>query len=490
MQRLTFIVGGILALIILAILYRLAVPSDPSYISPAAYESYIRAQERAEALDPIKTLAGATWWAFLALLPVGAIWWAITVTVDRQKHRRPDERGLLPIDAADASVVGIAALQAHHQAQLAAATRPILPHTLTYAPKMSNQTGTDSTGLAAAPAAISVPSLADLLAAGTIGRAAPDSPMILGYGADGPIMGSWKKLYSCAVGGIAGSGKSSTISFLLAQSALRGARLYLIDPHSSDAESLSKRLEPIAAAFAADPADDQADISRVIRLVANELERRRAGHPDRSPVVLAVDEYSSLIRGSSGDELGKLVESIAQQGRKLGVYAQVGGQIWTGSRSGGSETRDSLASFYVHRCRPAQARYMTGLLAADLPDDLIDLAPGEGYLLDVTGELQRVRMPHADEGSMAAVGRLLTDDAPTLEVPRQVPGNRVEVVLPAHPDAVNLTIEEQRIVERILAGETIPDVCRAVAGTSNGRAYSKAQVDVASAIRKALGGQQ
>jgi len=129
---------------------------------------------------------------------------------------------------------------------------------------------------------------------------------------------------------------------------------------------------------------------------------------------------------------------------------------------------------------------MTGLLAADLPDDLIDLVPGEGYLLDVTGELRRVRMPHADESSMAAVGRLLTADAPTLEINRQAPGRSMESVLPGHQDAEKLTDEERRIVERILAGETIPDICRAVSGATNGRAYSKAQTDIAAALRKAL----
>ena len=487
MRAVTILFGGILTLMILALAYRIIVPSEPTY-SPSRYNTYMLDQERAEAIAPLKTFAAATWWTLLAVAPALGLGAVIAVAVDRVRHRRPDDRGLLPVAAEDVPSVAIAALQSHHQAQLAHAQRVILPSTLHYAPKVSSSTSEAAPSLAGPAAPLNVPSLAALLADGTIGRTSPNSKMILGYDADGPVMGSWGHLYSCAVGGIAGSGKSSTISFLLAQAALRGARLYLIDPHGGDRESLTQRLGPMAAAFGADPADDQASIGKVIRLVETELDRRMRGHPDRTPVIVAIDEYSSLIRGAGGDDLALLVESVAQQGRKLGIFAQVGGQVWSGSRSGGTQTRDSLASFYVHRIRPAQARYMTGLLAADLPDDLIDLPPGEAYLLDTFGDLRRVRMPLADEGSMAAVGKLLTDDAPTLTIPRQAPGNPEAVVLPTHPNAVEAMSDgDRRIVERFLAGESIPDICRAISGVTNGRGYTKAQGEVAEALRKALG---
>ncbi|NCC30572.1 MAG: hypothetical protein EOM24_00955 [Chloroflexia bacterium] len=486
MRRLTLALGGILALFCLAIIYRLAVPSDPSYISPAAYESYLRAQERAEAIEPIKTLASATWWAFVAFLPAGAIWWAISAAVDRRNHRRPDERGLLPVDAEDVPSAALAALAAHHQTEFAKAQRPVYPHTLNYAPRISSQTtGSESTGLAAAPAAISVPSLAELLAAGTVARGEPTAPMILGYADEGPVMGNWLKLYSCGIGGLSGSGKSSTGVFLAAQGVLHGAKLLIIDPHAGDPESLATRLDPLAASFFIDPADGNASISRAIRTALGEVERRMKCN-DRSPLVVMVDEFTSLQRSSLADDLSKLVEVLGQEGRKKGVYGLFLGQAWTAARSGGSAARDSLASAFVHRLRSSQARHLTGLRAEELPDDVLDLAPGEAYLLSTSGDMTRVRVPYVSDEAIVNVARLLTADAPTLEVPRQAPGNRVEVVLPAHQEAVNLSDEERRIIERILAGENIPDICRALSGASNGRAYTKAQADIAAALRKAL----
>jgi hypothetical protein len=61
------------------------------------------------------------------------------------------------------------------------------------------------------------------------------------------------------------------------------------------------------------------------------------------------------------------------------------------------------------------------------------------------------------------------------------------VTVPTHPNALDgLTTEEQRILERFLGGESIPDICRAISGAVNGRAYTKAQADVAAALRKSL----
>jgi hypothetical protein len=90
------------------------------------------------------------------------------------------------------------------------------------------------------------------------------------------------------------------------------------------------------------------------------------------------------------------------------------GQIWTVSRAGGSEVRDSLASQYVHRLRPAQARHLTGLTSADLPKDLLELPPGTCYLMSNSGDLRRVSIPRCSGDDLATVAGLLADDLPTM----------------------------------------------------------------------------
>jgi len=486
MRAVTILFGGILTLMILALAYRIIVPSEPTY-SPARYNTYLLDQERAEAIAPLKTFASATWWALLAVAPALGLGAIIAIAADRARHRRPDARGLLPVAAEDAPAAALDALAAHHAVALAQAQRVVYPHSLNYSPKITSTATT--TGQAAAlptPSPLTVPSLADLLGNGTIGRDAPTKGMILGYTAEGPITGGWDKLFSCAVGGIAGSGKSSTIAFLLAQSALRGARLYLIDPHGGDRESLATRLDPLAPAFFIDPADDTLAMGRAVRVALAEVERRMKCD-DRSPLVVMVDEFTSLQRSSLADDLSKLVEVLGQEGRKKGVYGLFLGQAWTAARSGGSAGRDSLASAFVHRLRASQARYLTGLRAEELPPDVHDLAPGEAYLLSTAGDMTRVRVPFVTEQAVQMTGRMLTDTAPTLTIPRQAPGKPEAVAVPTHPNALDgLTTEEQRILERFLGGESIPDICRAISGAVNGRAYTKAQADVAAALRKSL----
>jgi hypothetical protein len=337
-----------------------------------------------------------------------------------------------------------------------------------------------------------VPTFAELLADGQVGSG---QPLILGYSETGAIYGDWRDLYSTGIGGISGSGKSWTAAYLIGQSVLHGANIAILDPHAGDSESLSTRLSPLAGRFLCEPVDSPKAMLDVVRMMFSEYERRKQ-HPKepRMPWIIACDEFSSLMRGELEEALSLLFEAIAQEGRKFEIYGMALGQVWTVSRAGGSEVRDSLASQYVHRLRPAQARHLTGLTAADLPKDLLELPPGTSYLMSNSGEMRRVSIPKCSGDDLATVAGLLSDDQPTM--PR--------VADPPAPSAGNgtasghlqdssthrvYTAEERHILDLFNQGKGVNDIMREVKGIDparGGRKVGDIRTEIEAVIRQAV----
>jgi hypothetical protein len=462
-----------------------------------------RERERAELLAPLD-VALAAGWRLLPLVAAGAalalfVALGASYAVRGVLERRPDERGLLPVPVADLGDLAAGALQGYHAARVAEASRAVVaPHTITYAPHLTGA------ALAApvlpgdvAEVAGDVPSFAALLDLGRVGRG---NPMLLGFDSStgAAVDGSWLDLYSCAVGGLSGSGKSWTAAFLAGQAALWGTRFVVLDPHAANAESLASRLAPLRSRFVCDLAESPREMKEAVGLVVEELGRRKSGGRGE-PWLFLVDEFSALQRGELAAPLGDLVEALGQEGRKLGLYAMVCGQVWTAARAGGSELRDSLASAYVHRLRPSQARYLTGLTAAELPGDLLHLPPGSAYLLNTAGDLRRVAIPRMGAGDLARVAELVgaPSAAPSAAPsgPRSMgfrPGAR-EVArevgdaspLPGRQDGESWTAEEARIVALLAAGKSPGEVARDLAGgASGGRAYTEAARKVAQVVAR------
>lgn len=348
-----------------------------------------------------------------------------------------------------------------------------------------------------------VPSFAALLDQGAIGADADGrrQPLILGYGHEGAITGDWRSLYSCGLGGLQGSGKTWGAAFLLAQSALNGARLVICDPHSSDDESLAARVAPLAPAFLCDIADDDKSILAALKLADDVLQRRKRGDKDRTPVIVAIDEWLALRRGPLAELLPLLVEDFSTEGRKLNCHVMLLAQRWDKSTVG--DFRNTLASSYVYRIRPDEARMMTGLRAAALPADTLQLAPGQAYLLDTSGQLQRVTIPMMRAEDMTKIGATLAGGAPSTEHPAPLPmgfrSSRPEAAMEAAMEgatdrapskasqrATTHTPEAARVLALILAGKSVSDVVKELWGISGGREYKERCNQIMAIVREAL----
>lgn len=464
--------------------------------APIDYAARARAERRAEQLATLDTALTAVWRVLPLLATLGALTYtgALAAAHVRRtwRERWPDQRGQLPISAEHLDTLAPAALAAAHAADLIRAERSgAVPHTVTYAPRGSTSAAHSPTPDAELGAPVVPLTMAHLLARGLV---APGAPLIFGthMQTGALVTGALGDLVSCAVAGLSGSGKTVTSAALLAQAALHGARLAVIDPHADSAESLSARLSALRPAMVAAPAAAAQDIAAMIRMVAAQLDRRQA-HGDTTPrrtLILAVDEYSALQRANAiGAELAALVERIATEGRKFGVYVALSGQSWTAERSGGTPLRDNLAAVLLHRCRPAVAQMLTGLPRAEL--DTLDLAPGQALYFDRRGDMHHIAVPLTTPDDMRQLAALLptaaTARSGTVAAPVAAPVATPDAPLPAHADAVRLTTEQQHILDQFTSGKTIAEITRELAGgVTGGRAYTHAAETVTAALRAAL----
>lgn len=242
----------------------------------------------------------------------------------------------------------------------------------------------------ASPDNLRVPTFSELRQCGMI---AEGKPLVIGMKQNGEIrVGSWLDLYTLAVAGVAGTGKSTSVLFYLLQAVLHGARLVMIDPHAeSKPDSLARRLSglPPSCYIGKIAITNQEILSRV-RSTTSELKRRQKtgkGHP----IILVVDEFTRLMRTREiAEELGELLEAIAQEGRGYNIFALLTGQVWTATRTGGTELRYSIASSLIHRIQEAQAAL---LIPSKYAKHCPELKTGEALLYDTNGQSEILSIP-------------------------------------------------------------------------------------------------
>jgi hypothetical protein len=246
-----------------------------------------------------------------------------------------------------------------------------------------------------------VPTFAELLQSGQI---AVGRPLIFGCKINGQLRtGTWLELYSSAVAGLSGTGKTTTELFLLLQSVLQGARLLIVDPHAHKQDNLARRLAPLSHAFLARPAVEEREIAGYIQRLRKELDRRIRGA--KGPLIIfCIDEFTKLMKTTLAKELGELIEDIAQEGRGVGIFAMLAGQVWKSTRCGGTELRYSLASCIVHRIQEEQAKL---LIPQPYARKCPQLGKGQVWFYDTDGDIEQLSIPLTTADDVRAVATML-----------------------------------------------------------------------------------
>jgi len=253
-----------------------------------------------------------------------------------------------------------------------------------------------------------IPTFLELLNSGQIQSG---KPMILGFSHGKPRLGSFLDIYSAAVAGESGSGKTSTMLFLIGSGLIsQRIKFFGIDPHYPHPKSLGFKTQHLCEAGLMRMATDKADMFDTLKDVEQTIDNRlKQTDTDETPVVLVIDELAFLAKQSIGPTLARTMERISTEGRKCAVYMLASSQTWLASRTGAgsSVVRDTLTSAYVHRIKPKQANLL--LQDKDEADKVKKYVKqaGEVLLCPVNDDSVVCQMPYTTEEDMRLVANMV-----------------------------------------------------------------------------------
>ncbi len=262
-----------------------------------------------------------------------------------------------------------------------------------------------------AAAAQGVPTFQELL---TSGQIAPGKPMILGFEHGTPRCGSFLDIYSSAVAGESGSGKTATLLFLIGSGLVSCSVRYIgIDPHYPHPKSLGFKTKPLWEAGLMRMATYKDDMLVMLKEIEQTIDHRlQQLDTDTTPVVLVIDELAFLAKTSIGSAVAHTMERISTEGRKCAVYMLASSQTWLVARTGDSSVvRDTLTSAFVHRIKPKQANLLLqDKEEAEKVKRHIKQA-GDVLLCPVNDDSVICKMPFTTEADMQVVAELIKSEA-------------------------------------------------------------------------------
>lgn len=324
----------------------------------------------------------------------------------------------------------------------------------------------------------------------------PTDGFLMGYDMDegGIVTADWRKLYSALIGGQSGSGKSTLIRSILAQSAMQGGRFVVIDLHyGAGDESLGESLQPLRHLMLCDVASSDNQMIDALAYVNSIGTRRLRGEDvDKSPVILVVDETTAMLQRSAvSDPLTNVLGQIAQETRKVGVYAMCIGQNFNG-RIMDTTVRDSFVSFISCRARKGVARTMTD--NNDFGKMAQDLSIGQAVWMSPGGEVRRLAVPNCTETDLDLIARHLGSKTGAIAAKPSLPlvSSASQSTSLAASQSTSLGAKEQRILDMIASGKSTSEIIRELYGVKGGKKYSEAASEVGKVMQhiaaKALGG--
>lgn len=208
----------------------------------------------------------------------------------------------------------------------------------------------------------------------------------------------WDNIGLCGLVGMSGSGKTSTIRFLLAQMALSGTGIILIDGHgrmNSQTQTLAQSCESLSGAYIVPAAITDEDIIASIRLARDIAQARVDGKDNsRSHIALVIDEYVSIIDRmdqSTADFVTATMLKFATEYRKTEVKAFIAAHNWTKDFINSAAIRRSMNAVLLHRVSPDTVPLFTRnpIIRRNAPD----MRVGEAYIIQAGADPIKVYIP-------------------------------------------------------------------------------------------------
>jgi hypothetical protein len=500
-----FYFGVAILLIVSAIGFMLSVAPGNRQPAPE-YDPAIAAAKRAAELARLdRERATSDFWALalpatyclIIFVLVGLVVYGIYQHSRRENHRRavevvttntaavtlePDLNGNFPARVIAGQLITVAPGNI---------IQPV-PHSLHYAPNFKSDQATRPLPTDQPPAALAsgsgnvlatVPTFSELLARAEIDLTGQS--LLIGYNATTgeALRGTWKDLYSTGIAGMSGSGKSNSTRFIVAQSVLAGSRLMLCDPHgaSDEPDTLAATLAPLSDRYLFEPAikpsEIQATLKHAHKLVLDRVEGRS---DDRTPLVLIIDELMNIMRRDDlADDAEITLQAISQEGRKVRVYAMAISQQWKHDQISTS-TRDSFASFFVHRSRRNSVQK---ILSGDELREVEGLPAGRAFFYSTRGEQTPLQIPLTTGQDLELLAARLKWQSSGKVAEREAATQPQIAVIPALPQ---LSAHEAGVIAAFKEGKTVTDIARETYNAAGGQAFKTASKEINDILRKAM----
>lgn len=284
-----------------------------------------------------------------------------------------------------------------------------------------------------------IPTFRELVLSGEI---AHGKPLVFGYTTTGPKTGTWKDVFSNGTGGQSGSGKTSTLRSLIAQSVLQGVLFWIIDYHYPHPESLLATLGDLKKCPLVCFAENLTQTQDILDEVNQTIERRlKLQEPSTPTRVLCIDEVLAVVKGHPQAE--ETIVRIGIEGRKNGIFGLFAAQSWKADRIN-TTARDNLTSIFAHCMKPNQARPL--LQDAEYVKEVKKLHTGQMLFCPVNGAAEIVTVPYCDPADMPLVAKMVNTQVNTKDVDLGVDRPVDQLVDPEKPavdlvDRVNMFCE-------------------------------------------------
>ncbi len=267
---------------------------------------------------------------------------------------------------------------------------------------------------------IEIPTVAELLAANLLGG----TDLMLGCAqSDGkPHYGLWDNVRTFCIAGKGRAGKTITMFFIAIQAILNGATVWVCDPHAKKKSSITMLLRPLGQWVRFAHTDEEiADlVGEFVGIMENRLDTE---HPDETPQLLVVDEFTRMVEGN--EQVYDAVIACAQQYAGVYGYALIAGHEWTGNGKKLAKLRRALHAKFVHRLDEGYARYL--LNSPKLARTTEKLRTGYCYLQDTDGDIHELRIPLGTVQDALTVAERLRQLSTPADVPRIEPLYQVEL---------------------------------------------------------------
>lgn len=221
----------------------------------------------------------------------------------------------------------------------------------------------------------------------------------------------WDRIGLCGIAGKAGSGKSSTMRLMLAQFALSGVGIILVDGHGRyGQQNLASTVTALSGSFIVPVAKEDDSIYDAIKLAYDiALWRVYNWKESHSPpmIALVIDELANILMRFDGDRAQFIIKALvffATEARKTNVKTFVASQNWTQDFIGAASIRKSMNTVILHRTAPDEVSKFTNMLA--IKRSAPNMRVGEAWIIN-DEDPTKVYVPKVTQDDLLSIAHLV-----------------------------------------------------------------------------------